>query len=65
MSYELIAQRVHELVKNPKILVSGEQGLSSGGLKINESDIIERVFSKHEVSGGAFAIDVIPEIYWD
>ena len=65
MSYERIAQLVHELVKNPKSLMSGEHGLTSADLKIHEFAIIEKVFSKHEVSGGTLAIAAIPEVYWE
>ena len=51
MSYESIAELVHELVKNPKSLTQREQGLPSAKLKTNEFTIIQSVFSKYEVSG--------------
>ncbi len=65
MNYERIAEMVHELVKNPKSLLMGEQGIPSLAPKINESAIIQKVFSKYEVSGGILAIGITPETYWE
>lgn len=63
MSYESIAELVHDLVKNPKNMLSREQG-PSAELKKNEYAIIQRVFSKQEVSGGALTKGVIAEGMW-
>lgn len=64
MSYESIAELVHDLVKNPKSISSRELGLSSAELKTSELAIIQRVFSKYEVSGSALTIGVIPQGMW-
>lgn len=64
MSYESIAELVHDLVKNPKSISSRELGLPSVELKTSELAIIQRVFSKYEVSGSALTIGVIPQGMW-
>jgi len=64
MSYESIAELVHDLVKNPKSISSRQLGLPSADLKTNESTVIQRVFSKYEVSGSALTIGVIPQGMW-
>ncbi|MFZ3102365.1 MAG: hypothetical protein WA113_09265 [Desulfitobacteriaceae bacterium] len=62
MNYERIAEMVHELVKNPKSLLSSEQGVASKDQ--NEFSIVKKVFSKYEVSGGTLTFAIIPESYW-
>jgi hypothetical protein len=64
MSYESIAELVHDLVKNPKSMLSRELGLPSAGLKTNEFTIIQKVFSKYEVSGGSVMFGTSPLNYW-
>ena len=64
MSYESIAELVHDLVKNPKSMLSRELGVPSAGLRMNEFTIIQKVFSKYEVSGAALAVGVRPQSFW-
>lgn len=64
MSYESIAELVHDLVKNPTSMLSREPGLPSAKLKTNEFTIIQNVFSKYEVSGGALTIGALPMGIW-
>jgi len=44
MSYENIAQLVHDLVKNPKSMLSRELGLSLAELKTNEINYHTKFF---------------------
>jgi len=60
MSYESIAELVHDLVKNPKSMWS----LPSAELKPNELTIIQRVFSECEVSGDAMTLGTLPLGFW-
>ncbi|OLN25882.1 hypothetical protein [Desulfosporosinus metallidurans] len=64
MSYESIAELVHDLVKNPKSMLSQELGLPLAELKTNELNIIQRVFSECEVSGDVATIGLLPLGYW-
>ena len=64
MSYESIAELVHDLVKKPQSISSREPGLPSAQPKTNELAIIQRVFSKYEVSGSALTIGVMPQGMW-
>ena len=64
MSYESIAELVHDLVKNPTRTLSREIGLSSVEQKTNEFTIIQRVFSEYEVSGDVMTISALPLRYW-
>jgi len=64
MSYDNIAEMVHDLVKNPKSMQARELGLCSAKPKSNEFTIIQRVFSEFEVSGDAMAIRTLPPIFW-
>ena len=64
MNYESIAELVHDLVKNPKRILSRELGLPSTELKNSELTIIRGVFSKYEASGSALSIGVIPQGMW-
>ena len=64
MSYESIAELVHDLVKNPKSLLSLEHRLPSTDLKTNELKIIQNIFSKYEVSGDTLTIGIEPLIKW-
>ncbi|MFZ3132916.1 MAG: hypothetical protein WA125_17865 [Desulfosporosinus sp.] len=64
MNYERIAELVHDLVKNPKSILSLEQGLPGTELKTNEITIIQNVFSKYEVSGDTLTIGIEPFGTW-
>ena len=64
MNYEKIAKLVHDLVKNPKSLLSSEQGLHSIELKTNEFTIIQRVFSEYEISGDVATLGTLPLGLW-
>lgn len=61
MSYDSIAELVHDLVKNPKSSFSSEQGLA---VDTNEFTIIQNVFSKYEVSGNTLTIGIQPLLTW-
>ena len=63
MNYDSIAKLVHDLVKNPKSMVSSEHGLFSEH-KTNEFTIIQNVFSKYEVSGDTLTIEALPLDLW-
>ena len=63
MSYESIAELVHNLVKNPESL-SRENEFPSAELKTNEFAIIRNVFSKCELSGDALTVSVLPQYMW-
>ncbi|HBW36046.1 hypothetical protein [Desulfosporosinus sp. BICA1-9] len=65
MSYDSIAELVNGLVKNPKNLLSLENGLPSTELKTHEFTIIQNVFSKYEVSEGTLTIEAFPLVKWD
>lgn len=66
MNYESIAKLVNDMVKNPKSLLSLEQGQSSLDVKTNEFKIIQNVFSKYEVSRDTLTIGIIePMGMWD
>lgn len=62
MSYESIAELVHELVKNPKSIRSSE--IHSAGQKSNEIAIIQSVFSEFEVSRDVVALGTLPLGFW-
>lgn len=64
MSYNSIAELVHDLVKNPKSMLSLEHGLPPKDLKTNEFSIMQNVFSKYEVSGDTLTIGIEPLITW-
>ncbi|GAB6156525.1 hypothetical protein JCM17380_52770 [Desulfosporosinus burensis] len=64
MSYDSIAELVNGLVKNPKSLLSLENGLPSTELKTHEFTIIQNVFSKYEVSGDTLTIGIQPLFTW-
>lgn len=64
MNYESIAELVHDLVKYPKSMLLREHGLPSAELTTNELTIIQKVFSKYEVSGDALTTGVIPQGMW-
>lgn len=64
MNYQRIAERVHELVKNPKNLTPWEQRLPSSELKKNEFTSIQCVFSKLEVSGAVLTFETVPLDFW-
>lgn len=64
MSNQTIAELVHNLVKNPKSILSRELGLPSTELKTNEFTIIQRVFSEVEVSGDALTLGTLPLGFW-
>jgi len=64
MSYQRIAELVHDLVKNPKSLTQREHGLLSTKLKTNEFTSIQRVFSKPEVSSDVLTFDTIALDFW-
>ena len=64
MNYESIANMVHDLIKNPKSMLSLEHGLSWGELNKNESAIIQTVFSKYEVSGDVLTPGTLPLGFW-
>lgn len=64
MNNESIAKLVHDLVKNPKNVLSQEHGLSWGELNTNELTIIQRVFSRLEVSGDVLTFEIIPLDFW-
>ncbi|SPF53524.1 conserved hypothetical protein [Candidatus Desulfosporosinus infrequens] len=64
MNYEKIAEMVHSLVKNPNDLTSYEQRISSVKILPREFSIIQKVFSKYELSGDAVTIRVIPDGTW-
>lgn len=63
MNYESIAELVHELVKNPKSMLSIENRASEE-LKTKELTLIKRVFSECEVSGDVLAFDTLPLGFW-
>ncbi len=64
MSYESIAELVHNLAKNPKNMLQLENRLPSGKLDIRELTIVQNVFSKYEVSGDTLAIGALPLDLW-
>ena len=64
MSYESIAEMVHDLVKNPKSMLSRAHRLPSAELKTDEFTIIQRVFSEYEVSGDVVALGTLPLGFW-
>jgi len=64
MSNQSIAELVHELVKNPKSMLSRELGLPTEKLKTNEFSSIQRVFSRLEVSGDVLTFETIPLDFW-
>ena len=64
MNYEKIAEMVHHLVTNPKSILSQEQGLPQTELMTNEFTIIQKVFSKLEVSGNVLTIGISPQLFW-
>ncbi|TGE35000.1 hypothetical protein E4K67_27610 [Desulfosporosinus fructosivorans] len=64
MSYESIAELVHNLVKDPKSILKLENRLPSGEFDIKELTIVQNVFSKYEVSGDALAIEALPLDLW-
>lgn len=64
MSNQSIAELVHELVKNPKSMLSRELDLPSAKLKTNEITIIRRVFSEYEVSGDVVTLGTLPLGLW-
>lgn len=64
MTYENIANLVHDLVKNPENILLQGQKLSNTEQKTNESTIIQNVFSKLEVSGDVLTAGMIPEGMW-
>lgn len=64
LTYERIAELVYERVKNPKSVLPQELGLSFTEPKLNEIDIIKKVFSKYEVSGDTLTIGISPLDYW-
>jgi hypothetical protein len=61
MSNQSIAELVHDLVKNPKSMLSGELRPE---LKSNEFSIIQNVFSEYEVSGDVVTLGRLPLGYW-
>jgi len=61
MSYESIAELVHNLVENPKIMLSRELGAEP---MTNESTIIQKVFSQYKVSGDIMTFGALPMGYW-
>ena len=63
MSYQRIAELVHELVKTPKSMLQDKK-LSLGQLKMNEFTSIQRVFSDLEVSRDVLTFESIPLDYW-
>ena len=63
MDYQCIAELVHNLVKNPKNMLSLEHGLLPE-LKTNESKIIQSVFSKYGVSGDVVTLGTLPLGLW-
>jgi len=63
MNYEGIAELVHDLVKNPKNILSLKHTLLPE-LKLNESKIIQNVFSKYEVSGDVVTLGTLPLGLW-
>jgi len=64
MNYESIAKLVHSLVKNPSDMTSYEQRISSVKVLPHEFSIIQKVFSKYELSGDVVTIGVIPDGTW-
>jgi len=64
MSYVSIAELVHDLVKNPKNMLSTELPQPSSDLNTNELTIIQRVFTKYEVSADTLTIGVTPMGVW-
>lgn len=64
MKYESIAEQVHELVKNPKGILSLEHRAQRGELKTHEVTVIQRVFSEYEVSGDVLTIETLPLGFW-
>ena len=64
MSNQSIAELVHDLVKNPKNMLSRKIGLPSAELKNNEITIIQRVFSEYEVSGDVVTLGTLPLGLW-
>lgn len=59
MNYESIAKLVHDLVKNPKSMLSSDHGLLP-----EHNTIIQNVFSKYEVSGDTLTIGIQPLTEW-
>ena len=64
MNYDSIAKLVNDLVKNPKSILSFEQGLPATELETNEITIIQNVSSKYEVSGDTLTIGIQPLFTW-
>ena len=64
MNYESIAELVHNLVKDPKRMLSQGLGLPPTELKTNEFAIIRRVFSEYEVSGDVVTLGTLPLGLW-
>jgi len=65
MNYQKIAEMVHDLVKVPRSMSVQEPGLPWRKIKTHEFTIIQTVFSKYEVSGGAaLAVGVRPQSFW-
>jgi len=63
MNYQGIAELVHNLVKNPKNILSLEHGLLPE-LNANESKIIQNVFSKYGVSDNVVTLGTLPLGLW-
>lgn len=64
MNHEKIAELFHNLVENPKFMLSQELGFQSTELKTNEITIIQRVFSEYEVSRDAMTLGILPLRFW-
>jgi len=63
MNYQNIAELVHDLVKNPKSMLSSEHRLFPE-FKPDEFKIIQNVFSKYDVSGDAATLRISPLGIW-
>lgn len=63
MSNEKIAELVHELVKNPKSMLS-LKNRATGELKTKELSLIKRVFCECETAGDTLAIETLPLGFW-
>jgi len=63
MNYEGIAELVHDIVKNPKNILSLKH-TSLLELRTKEFKIIQNVFSKYEVSGDVVTLGTLPLGLW-
>lgn len=63
MNFDSIANLVHDCVKNPKALIQ-QNGADEKKVTATEFTVVQKVFSRYEVSGGTVAYVAGPLVDW-